>query len=334
MTGQGPDEQPRGLGRRLAGAMVLLVVLVVPAGTAMLLGGAPAARGAALGAVFGLLLALRSGWRRAGLVVPALVAGVALGSLAAGTPWWVALVAAVGAAAGLATRVGALPAVATVGMLVTTTLPGTGRAEDLPALLLAAGLAAGYAVLVARRLGIPESVASPTLATRDAAAVALVLGSVVAVAATVAVRSDGRFAYWLPMTVFVLAVPTPGLRYSQAARSRVAGTLAGLLAGIALGPLPWPAPARLVLVLALLLLVLALLQPLWLNAALSTLLVVVLLDPAGAGVAAGGSRLLATVEAAALVLVGLGVLLWWGYRRGSPRAQQQARDLVAAQAGT
>jgi hypothetical protein len=333
VTAPGVDEPPDGLARRLGGAVVLLVVLVVPAGLALLLGGAPAARGAGLGAVFGLLLALRSGWRRALLVVPGLVAGIALGSLASGTPWWVLLVAAVGVAAGLATRLGALPGLATVGMLVSTTLPGSGRPEDLPVLLLGAGLAGGYAVLVARRLGVPESVPSPTLGTGDATAVALVLGLVAAVAAAVAASSDGRFAYWLPMTVFVLALPTPGLRYSQSARSRVGGTLAGLLAGVALSPLPWPAAARVALALALLLLVLALLQPIWLNAALSTLLVVVLLDPAGAGVAAAGSRLLATVVAAALVLVGLGVLLWWGRRTGRTQPQQ-VRDLVAAQAGT
>jgi hypothetical protein len=59
----------------------------------------------------------------------------------------------------------------------------------------------------------------------------------------------------------------------------------------------------------LLLAVLAVVQPLWLNAAFSTVLVVVLLDPAGTGLSAGGARLLATVEAAGLLLVGLGVLI-------------------------
>jgi hypothetical protein len=89
----------------------------------------------------------------------------------------------------------------------------------------------------------------------------------------------------------------------------VLGTAAGVTAGLVLAALD-PAPVvRGVLAVVLLLAVLTVLEPLWLNAAMSTVLLVVLLDPAGQGLTAGGARLLATVEAAVLVLAGLGVLL-------------------------
>jgi hypothetical protein len=322
----------RTLGQRLVAAgLVVLLVLAPPAALAALLGGTGALRGAVLGAVFGLLLCLRSGWRRTLLVTPLLVLGLGLGLLVAGTAWWVLLVVAVATAAGLATRVGALAPVALVGMVVCTTLDGDGR-QSLALTAAWAAAALVYTAVVLRRLGVPDVVAGRALAPREAWPVAAVLGAVVGVAAWVAQQWSSEYAYWLPMTVLLIAVPVPGLRLSHAVRSRLLGTAGGVAAGALLALVAVPAPVRAALVVALLLLVLAVPTPLWLNAGLATVLVVVALDPSAAGLAAGGTRLLATAEAAALVLLGVSLLVWLGrWPSARPAEQHVVDEAVAAQ---
>ncbi len=287
-----------------AAAVVLLLVLAPPVVLAALLGGTAALRGAGLGAVFGLLLCLRSGWRRTLLVTPVLVLALALGLLVAGTGWWVLLVGVVGMAAGLATRVGALAPVALVGMVVCTTLAGEERA-GLAVTAAWAAAALVYSAGVLRWLGVPDVVAGPILARRDAWPVAAVLAGVVGLAAWVAQQSSNPYAYWLPMTVLLIAVPVPGLRLSHAVRSRVLGTTAGVVVGALLAVVGVPATVRVALVLSL--------------------VVVVVLDPAGAGLAAGGTRLLLTAEAAALALLGVAVLVWLGRW---PPARPAEHDVV------
>lgn len=238
--------------RLVTAAALLLMVLLLPVGAAFALGGGDAARGAGLGAVFGLLLAVKAGWWRALQVVPALVVSTAAGALTAGTGWWVVLLAAV-----------------------------------------------------------------------------------VAVAAALAQRSGQDLAYWLPVTVFVLVIPTPGLRFSQQARQRVLGTAAGVAAAVLLAFVHVPSLLRMGLALPTLLLTLAMPQPLWLNAGLVTLTLVLLLDPSGAGLAAGETRLAATASGAVLVSAGAGVLSWWGARHPASLAEADlAADLVRAQEAT
>ncbi len=240
-TGESEDGTAPGLPRRVAAAAtILLVVLVVPAAAALLAGGPAAARGAAVGAVFGLLLALRAGWRRGSTLVPALVAGLAAGSLLAGTWWWVLLVAGLGLACGLATRVGALPGVALVGMITCTTLePAQASVADLPRTLLSAAVGAAYAVLVGWRLGLPAVAGeSARLPPRQAWPVAVVLALVAGTAALLAVRWAVPNAYWLPMTVFLAATPDrhPSARDGGGGRAaagrRRAPAVGGALAGI------------------------------------------------------------------------------------------------------
>jgi uncharacterized membrane protein YccC len=178
---------------------------------------------------------------------------------------------------------------------------------------------------VLRWLGVPDVVAGPILARRDAWPVAAVLAGVVGLAAWVAQQSSNPYAYWLPMTVLLIAVPVPGLRLSHAVRSRVLGTTAGVVVGALLAVVGVPATVRVALVLSLVLLLLAVPEPLWLNAGVATLLVVVVLDPAGAGLAAGGTRLLLTAEAAALALLGVAVLVWLGRW---PPARPAEHDVV------
>jgi hypothetical protein len=82
----------------------------------------------------------------------------------------------------------------------------------------------------------------------------------------------------------------------------------------------------------LVLLVLAFPAPLWLDAGLATLLVVVALDPTGVGLQAGSTRLLATAEAAVLLLVGATLLVWLGRWPPPRRAEHDlVEQVVAAQ---
>jgi uncharacterized membrane protein YccC len=94
-----------------------------------------------------------------------------------------------------------------------------------------------------------------------------------------ALRSGVDQAYWLPATVFVLAQPAPGLRLSEQARARVAGTVLGVVAAVVIAWVLSPPAPRLGLAVLAMLLVLAVPQPLWVNSALSTVGLVLLLDP-------------------------------------------------------
>ncbi len=78
-----------------------------------------------------------------------------------------------------------------------------------------------------------------------------------------------------------------------------------------LDPAPWLLFALLVLVLGTYSVVK---EPLWVNAALSTVLIVIATDPAAGGVAAGETRLLAVFTAGVLVVLGGALLAWWGRR--------------------
>jgi hypothetical protein len=323
----GPDGLPR---RLLTAAVLVLLVLAVPVGTVLLLAGPDAARAAALGAVFGLLLALRAGSRRGLLLVPALVVGAALGTLLAGSAGWVALIAALGLATGLATTVGALPGVALVGMVTSTTLDVQADAvADLPRTLVVTAVAATYVLLLSRRLALPEVAPAPRLTWHEAWPVAVALAATTGLGAVLGGQWDVPNAYWLPMTVFLVVMPTPGLRYSAAARQRVLGTAVG--AGVAavvavVGP---PTPLRAVLLVVMLVLVLVVVQPLWLNAALATVLVVTMLDPSRLAYEAAGTRLLATLEAVLLALGAAALLLAWGRWPGGREDERRLAGALA-----
>lgn len=320
--------------RLVTAAALLLMVLLIPVGAAFALGGGDAARGAGLGAVFGLLLAVKAGWWRALQVVPALVVSTAAGALTAGTGWWVVLLAAIGFIAGAASRFGLLAPVALVGMVAASTRPIPAE-DSLAQQVVFAAVAAVYTVALTRWLRMPVVVPGVRVRPQVATAAAVLLAAVVAVAAALAQRSGQDLAYWLPVTVFVMVIPTPGLRFSQQARQRVLGTAAGVTAAVLLAFVHLPSLLRMGLALPTLLLTLAMPQPLWLSAGLVTLTLVLLLDPSGAGLAAGETRLAATASGAVLVCAGAGVLSWWGARHPASLAEADlAADLVRAQEAT
>src|SRR5690606_15701876 len=180
--------------------------------------------------------------------------------------------------------------------------------------------AAAYAVVVARLLGLPAVVEGVRVPGRVAAAVSLLLGAVVAVAAVLAQQWGARLACWLPTTVFLVVLPTAGIRWSRAARSRglgsapgsaaggapaaglrwarcersrARGTVAGVAAGGALAAVVTTAPVRLGLEVVAATVTVAARRPVWANAATTTVTLMLVLDPGGTGLVVGEERLVA-----------------------------------------
>src|SRR5690606_2681476 len=110
--------------RALGQAVVLLlVVLAVPVAAGLVLGDAATASVTAVGAVYGVLLALRAGWRRALAVVPVLVVVSVAASSSAGSVWWVVVVGVLGLATGWSARWGWSPVLALVGAAAASAPP-------------------------------------------------------------------------------------------------------------------------------------------------------------------------------------------------------------------
>ncbi|MTG89204.1 hypothetical protein GJV82_09635 [Cellulosimicrobium sp. BIT-GX5] len=267
--------------RALGQAVVLLLVVVaVPMAAGLVLGDAATASVTAVGAVYGVLLALRAGWRRALAVVPVLVVVSVAAALSAGSAWWVVVLGALGLAAGWSARWGLLPVLALVGAAAASAPPLPTDASVVLRFAWVAG-AAAYAVVVARLLGLPAVVEGVRVPGRVATAGALLLGAVVALAAVLAQQWGARLAYWLPATVFLLVLPTP---------------------------------VRLGLAVVAAAVTVAVTRPVWANAAATTVTLMLVLDPGGTGLVVGEERLVATAAAAALVLTGGALLAWWAPR--------------------
>jgi hypothetical protein len=305
------------LRRRLPAVAVLVAgLLVVPAVAGGLVAGSAGALAAGLGAVFTLLVALRAGVGLALRVLPGLVLVMGLAGLAAGTWWWVALLVALAVLAGLGSTRGLLVPAALAGMLAASA-PPLGSEENLVVRLAAATLAALYVVAVGRRLGLPAEVPLARTPAGTAVPIAVVLAVAVGIAATVALRWGDAYAYWIPVSVFLLSMPTPGIRLHAAARERLLGTALGLVAGVPLVAVGLPGAVRIPIAVLLLLLVLAVPRPLALNAGMMTALLVMLLDGPTGEVSVGVMRLLDVAIAAALVAAGVAVLTWWVGRQGA-----------------
>lgn len=320
------------LRRRLPVVAVLVtVLLVVPLLAGGVAAGATGALAVGLGAVFTLLMVLKAGSRTALRVLPGLILVIALAARASGTWWWVALLVLLGVLAGLGSTRGRLVPAALAGMLAAST-PPLGSSEDLLVRLSLAAVAGVYVVVVGRRLGLPDEVPAGLATLGSAPATAVALGAVVGVGATIALRWSDAHAYWIPLSIFLLAIPIPGVRIHSAARQRVLGTALGLAAPLPLVLVGVPGLLRLPLAVLLLLLVLAVPRPVWINAAFMTALLVLLLDAPTGRVTAGAMRLFDVTIAVALVLLGLVALSWWSGRH-PPDATRQAvtEDVVESQ---
>ena len=320
------------LRRRLPAAAVMVAVLLgVPLLAGAVVGGSTGALAAGLGGFFSLVLVLRAGGRIARRALPVLVLVIAAAAVTVGTWWWVALLMLLGVLAGAGSTRGLLVPWALAGMLAGST-PPLGEGEDLAVRLAVAAVAGLYVLLVSRRLGLPDDVPTLRAPPGSAVAIGVTLGVMVGIAATIALQWSDPHAYWVPVTVFLLSMPTPGVRIDHGARQRLLGTAGGLVAAFPVVVAGVPETPRLVLAVVLVLLVVVLPRPRWLNAALVTTLLVLLLDAPSGGVTVGTTRLLDVAIASALVVAGVAALTWWG-RRHSPGAAQHAvtDDLMRGQ---
>jgi len=289
-----------------AAAGTLAAAVVLPVVLAFLAGGAVAAGGAGLGAVLAFLLALFSGWRRAAFFVAPTLAAAGLSAMSSGTPGWVAGLAVLGLLTGVLAMRGLLVPFALMGIAWSVSQP-TDPAGDLLVLLLFAAIAGTYAILLARRSGVPADTGSVTVTPRNAVVGGIGLAIAAGLAGFLAQHWDNDNAYWLPMTVFLLAIPAPGAALSQRAATRVVGTAVGVgAAGLVTVVIEAPA-LDYALAFGALVLTLAVPDPRWFNAATTAFAIVLALTPTS-GAEVGGSRLGATVAGAVIVVVIAGVL--------------------------
>ncbi len=134
--------------------------------------------------------------------------------MSSGTPWWVAGLAVLGLLTGVLAMRGLLVPFAFMGIAWSVSQP-TDPAGDLLVLLLFAAIASTYAILLARRSGVPADTGSVTVTPRNAVVGGIGLAIAAGLAGFLAQHWDNDNAYWLPMTVFLLAIPAPGAALSN-----------------------------------------------------------------------------------------------------------------------
>lgn len=314
------------LTRRLTSAAATLgVVLIVPVMLAFLVAGPPAAGGAALGSLFGFLLALMTGFLRAAAFLVPILLAASLAAILTGTVWWVVGLGLIGLLTGILSSRGLLLPMAIMGVAWSVTRP-TDPASDLVVLMLFASISGAYAIALARRMGIPAIVDQPPVAASRAILTGVGLGLAAVLAGVAAQNWDNDNAYWLPMTIFALSIPAPGVGLAQRATSRVVGTAAGVAAAITVAVVVDVALVGYLLAFCAMVLALAVPTPRWFNAACVAGAIVLVLSPTSESVAIGGSRLSATALAAAIVVAVGGVLALVAWLMPTSRGQMAQLD--------
>ncbi len=293
--------------------LAVLILVVAPAAAAAAVGGSDAAGAALLGVVGTLLVSMQAGRSRVLWWLPLAIVVALVGALLVDGPGWALLLAGLGLVAGAASSRQLLAPFAVTGLLASSAAAFGGGGQLALRLAVFAG-ASLWAYAVLGRVGLPDVVPRYPVPMP----LALLTGALLAVAAgataAVALRWDTPSAYYLPMFVFLLSMPSPGVRVSENARRRVYGTVAALALALPLSLLEVPGWLRLLVAVVALAASVAWSAVLWLSTALSSFAVILLLDPAGRGLEAGEVRVVAVVVAAALVVLGLVIVLLVGRR--------------------
>ncbi len=316
---------PKPLTRRLTSATATLgVVLVVPVVLAFLVVGPPAAAGAALGSLFGFLLALMTGLRRAGVFLVPILLAASLAALLVDTVLWVLGLGLVGLLMGVLSSRGLLLPMAIMGIAWSVSSP-TDPASDLVVLMAFAAISGVYAIALARRLGVPREVDQPRVPTPRAVLLGIGIGLAAGLAGVVALYWDNDNSYWLPMTIFILGIPAPGVGLTQRAATRVVGTALGVAVAVVISVVADSALVDYVLAFAALVVAIAMPTPRWFNAACVAAAIVLALSPSSEPVALGGSRIGATALGAVILVAVGGVLVL--VARLVPTSQDQVAQL-------
>ena len=135
---------------------------------------------------------------------------------------------------------------------------------------------------------------------------------------------DNPQGYWLPMTVFILAIPKPGVNLAQRATHRLLGTLIGVTLAYLTILIGSPDLLSLALASGLLVVAFVVREPDWLNQAVISAAVVLVMTPIY-GSEVGGSRILLT-GLAALISIGA-LVLWTRWSTTDPVVKQNDEDI-------
>ncbi|MFZ4718593.1 MAG: FUSC family protein [Ilumatobacteraceae bacterium] len=315
----------------VAKALVLLLALVVvPAVLVAFVAGSIAVSAFPVGLLGGLLLTKGEGRRLAPQFTAALPIAAAVSSLTAGTWWWVALFAVLGAVAGALSSAGrALPMVQV--SLIAATAPQIRTLGGLLVYVAFLVLGAMFGTLLARRAGAPADTVPHPAAPLPVASTALFGATVFAVGAAISVAVGGDHSFWyLVMVLVLLQLVIVDARSGRvAAAQRVVGTFVGVLAAV---PLAAVLPAGLNVAVAIVLVAVGISQPpqrYWLASAAISAAVLVVSAPDGDSLALGTRRVLATVLAFVLLAVALGGLHRTRGWRSAFQAGSESRSRTA-----
>lgn len=320
-TSEGSEQPAEGsrktsLVQRFLKAAILLILLAgVPVGAALALVGPQAASGAMLGSLAVFLVIVTGGWRRALWFLPALVVVSELSATLVGGWGWVALLAALGFAAGWAGRWGQLPPFVVMGVIASVVQPVDSLANYgwLAVSLFASGL---YTLWLMRRVGFPKEVpvyrSHPAVSSLAAVLMALAVGG----AAALALEWSAPRSFWIPMTTFLLILPSPGMTVRERSRERIVGTAVGVGLAVPVIALELPYGVDIALATLAILSSMAIPGPAWRAAAMTAFAIVLLMDGNSTTTDAAVSRLVATLGGALLAVAGVTLLALQARRRG------------------
>ncbi|MAT60500.1 MAG: hypothetical protein CMH41_02395 [Micrococcales bacterium] len=321
----GSEDQPSFSRRLLGGVVVTVLMLTLPAVVGYLVGGQSisAATGAAEGSLVGLLIAISSGQRRVLLFLPALAIAALAGYGLYGTWWWVLACISLAAITGWQARNGLHLPFALTAILFCVARPND---QEFNILIFTIAIVFGalWGLFLSRKIGAPKNIAFDPVENRSALLYAGVLTLAVSVACLMMMWLDNPQGYWLPMTVFILAIPKPGVNLAQRATHRLLGTLIGVTLAYLTILIGSPDLLSLALASGLLVVAFVVREPDWLNQAVISAAVVLVMTPIY-GSEVGGSRLLLT-GLAALISVGA-LVLWTRWSSTDPVVKQNDEDI-------
>lgn len=289
-------------------AVLVLLLVLLPAGVVGMLAGGTAVAGFITGIFPGVLGAMAGARSQVRMMLPATAVASGVGAWVAGGWGWVPYLVIVGAVVGWFIRRWDAIAVCEAGIAVAcSTVIGEPLLVVWYAVFVAVGI--GFGLWVGRVAGVPD--AAPVPGNRDPRTSALVLAVGLGLAASAGWFWFGAFAYWVP--VALLTVLEVVASEEGTARATVAWRVVGTLVGVAvLVPvIQRVAPAGLVVVIAILLIVTGLAVTerfYWLTMACLTA-AIVLVKQAGApeemARMIGAQRFWAQVLAVVLLVLGL-----------------------------
>ncbi len=326
-AGASPEAEGQpGIGRRLFGGIVIVVLmLTLPAVVGYLLGGESiaAATGAAEGSLVGLLIAITCGRQRVFVFLPVLAIAALAGYGLYGSWWWVLVCITLAAITGWQAHNGLHLPFALAAILFCVARPND---QDFNIWIFTISIVLGalWGTLLSRKIGAPKKITFNAANRHDSAIYAAVLTLAVTVASLVMMWLDHPQGYWLPMTVFILAIPKPGVNLTQRATHRLLGTLIGVSLAYLTIQIGSPDLLSLFLASALLVLAFVVREPDWLNQAVVSAAVVLVMTPIY-GNEVGGARLLMTGLAALISIAAL--IVWTRWNSSDPKVEQTDEEI-------